>query len=375
MGIPSIGVEVIVAPTLHNDFEVVVGLGDGIGRFYRDNSAIGYPWIGPTSRFPGVPLTHVSLISSHSFPAPGQIGVPTLEAVVATIDGTLQHWPYLCGGWQLLATLPEPVDFRGNPIAIAGPPSMIQGTYGNPLPGLGNFEVLVPLNNGNIAHYYRDNGDPNFPWYGGGSTEQFGGPDAMYVSLAQTDYGTVVGNPGNLECVVVRGPDDELWHYSRDNETFTWNPVGNPYEVITSLSNPPEGVSPGAAGSPAFIQPGSRGFAKTGSHSNFEVVVPTSATTLAHFYRDNNAGVWFFTQEFGSGVYVSMVRSSFNSLEVIASGGDGLTHYWRNASGGTWNESTTFALDSAGGAPGFVQDISNPGAGLRCQMLTQPHDS
>jgi hypothetical protein len=82
MGIPSIGVQVTVELPLQNDFEVVVGCGDGtIGRFYRDNSAFGYPWSGRADGFLGVSLTHVSLISSHLFLAPGVIGVPTLEAV------------------------------------------------------------------------------------------------------------------------------------------------------------------------------------------------------------------------------------------------------------------------------------------------------
>lgn len=348
-GIPSNSVDVTVAALRHRDFEVMVGLDNAIiGRFYRDNSVSGYPWSGRVDGFPGAPLTHVSLVPSHLLIRPGQAGVSTLEAMVATIDGTLQHWQYVCGSWSLLATLPEPVDFRGDPIAIAGPPSMIQGTYGSLLPWCGNFEVLVPLNNGNIGHYYRDNNNPDFPWYFG---EQFGGPDAIGVSLAQTDYGTADGTPGNLECVVVRDPDDELKHFYRDNQPpYLWHPG----PVITNLSN-----GPGAGGGPALIQPRPNPGIVASDHYNFEVVVPTSATTLAHFYRDNSGSnqTWYFTEEFGSGVFVSMIRSSFDSLEVVASGGDGLTHYWRHASGGQWNEGATFALDSAGGAPGFVEDV------------------
>ncbi len=355
------------------NFEVVVGLGDGIvGRFYRDNNVSGYPWSEMVDGFPGIPITHVSLVASHQLIAPGTIGDPTLEAMVALPGGTLQHWQHVVDQtWSLLATLPEPVGEFG-PIAISGAPSMIQGTYGsygNRLPFCGNFEVLVPLNNGQIAHYYRDNDDPSFPWYGGGPTEQFGGPDAIAVSLAQTDYGESFESlapgklslaPGNLECVVVRDPDDELRHFYRDNQPpYLWHPG----PVITDLSN-----GPGAGGSPSLIQPrpATLGIVNDTSpgivnafHYNFEVVTPTTATTLAHFYRDNsgNNQTWYFTTEFGTGVHASMIRSSFDSLEVVAPGDNGCTHYYRPAGGGQWTETTTFAYGSAGGAPGFVQDV------------------
>ena len=48
---------------------------------------------------------------------------------------------------------------------VSGNPSFVQatpGTYGTK----GNYELVVPLQSGGIAHFYRNNDDPSMPWSG-----------------------------------------------------------------------------------------------------------------------------------------------------------------------------------------------------------------
>ena len=46
--------------------------------------------------------------------------------------------------------------------AFAGNPAMIQGRFGRS----GNFELVVPLISGGLAHYSRANDLPGTPWFG-----------------------------------------------------------------------------------------------------------------------------------------------------------------------------------------------------------------
>jgi hypothetical protein len=99
-----------------------------------------------------------------------------------------------------------------------------------------------------------------------------------------------------------------------------------------------------------------------GSHVNFEVVVATPALTLAHYYRDNSPGsqTWYATEEFGNGNYATLIKSNdFQSLEVVASS-ETLAHFRRNANGGDWTQTRTFAAGYGGGTAGFVQDSFLP---------------
>ena len=65
---------------------------------------------------------------------------------------------------------------------------------------MGNYELVVPLQSGGIAHYYRDNDDPNLPWYQTAVfATEFG--SVQGVSLIQSNYSTAGNGPGNLAVV------------------------------------------------------------------------------------------------------------------------------------------------------------------------------
>jgi hypothetical protein len=53
----------------------------------------------------------------------------------------------------------EEIVFTG---PFSGNPSLIQSNFGLK----GNFELVVPMSTGGLAHYWRNNDDPELPWYG-----------------------------------------------------------------------------------------------------------------------------------------------------------------------------------------------------------------
>jgi hypothetical protein len=334
-----------------SNFQVVVStFGAGVSRFSRDNSGVSLgpsalaeieaaQWSGPLDGFNVGPLTQVSMILS-SF--------GNLEVVIVDPGGALQHYYRVpSGAWFLGATIQVPAGLgRGG-----GAPSLIQRSKPQPGAQHADFELLVPSNGGVVLHFTRHNDQARYPWTFD-SMSGFG-IEALGVALIESDY-------GNLECVFASQRDAELWHFYRDPVSFIWTPSTTLPITARSGSGLADGrlANPGAYGSPGMAQLDPRVGAAGPGHQNFEVVVPTPAGTLAHYYRDNSSETWFATEEFGLGNYatfVSLIKSSdFDSLEAIA---DGLTHYRRDADGGNWTQTATFAGDSAGGAAGFAEDF------------------
>jgi hypothetical protein len=333
-----------------NDFEVLAGMANGfVQRYFRDNrqttpsNFLQAPWIGPTDGFASSPPNHVSMIVNR---------LGGLEAVVVTPNGELQHWIRdLAGTWG-----PGSV-FISPPTAI-GPPSLIQGTYGS-----GNLELLVPtkadqFNNGNVTHFWLDNSNRAAPW--AQSLQQFALDTAFYVALIQGDYGNPVppgafdGGPGNLECVVVGPPDNQMVHWWRDQNGLWQSSI-----QITNLDS-----HGGAAGCPAMVTLGG-GFSSN-FHADFHVIVPTNFTppTLAHYVRDNSGSAqWTWLEDLGpilssDIIYPSLITSpDFQSLELVAAGNStGLVHLRQSAGvGNPWIQTQTFAPQNGGGAVGFVE--------------------
>ncbi len=211
---------------------------------------------------------------------------------------------------------------------------MIQGIFGR----VGNFEMVVPLHHGGLAHFYRNNDDPAMPWYGPftfAAGQNFVGP----VSLIQSNFGT----PGNLEVLARSG--DQLCHFWRDSGPgFIWSGAFS--------------VSHGIAGAPSLIQ------SRFGSVGNFEAVVPLAAGGLGHFWRDNDnpSLPWYGPTQFGQsgGSYetATLIESNYGypgNLEVIARAGNRLDFFWRDSGPSfTWNGPFTIARGVSGN-PCFTQ--------------------
>src|SRR5437763_12510431 len=98
----------------------------------------------------------------------------------------------------------------------------------------------------------------------------------VYVSLIQSDYG--LKSHGNFEAVITQ--DEQLWHWFRDNSRNDFGPWARGQRITGDQDTV---AAPGC-----LIQSDYR----SGSHGNFEVIVPlqlpNGSTELRHFWRDNN---------------------------------------------------------------------------------------
>lgn len=97
-------------------------------------------------------------------------------------------------------------------LKFAGNPALIQSRFGNK----GNFELVVPLATGGLAHFWRDNDAAGMPWKG---PTIFGGTDIYdAVTMIQSNY----ENPGNLE-VIARTGDRLIFFWRDSGPSFAWN--------------------------------------------------------------------------------------------------------------------------------------------------------
>ena len=213
--------------------------------------------------------------------------------------------------------------------------AFIQGRFGR-APHT-NFELIVPLPAGGLAHYFRDNTDAAAAWFGPFPFAQGLGPvDA--VSVAQTSY----GDPGNLE-LVARAGGRLVWLWRQSDPPFAWS---QPLEIASGVS-----------GTPAFIQ----GCFGRPPHTNFELVAPLAAGGLAHWFRDNAdaAAPWRGPYPFAQGLApvdaVSLIQSSYGNLEVVARAGGRLVWLWRQSDPPfAWSQPLEIA-SGVSGTPAFRQ--------------------
>jgi hypothetical protein len=131
--------------------------------------------------------------------------------LVYIFDGTSTNYGQLPAYWQQ-----EVMMVSGTPIAVAGDPGFIQGRFGIK----GNFEMVVPLTGGGLAHFWRDNDSAGLPWRGG---VQFGASTTyVSVSLIQSNFSSSGNGPGNLEVIARFG--NQLDFYWRDDAPpFAWH--------------------------------------------------------------------------------------------------------------------------------------------------------
>jgi len=269
----------------------------GLAHYWRNNDDPALPWNGPYPfGGPGV-YDSVTLIQSN-YGDPGN-----LEAMART--GDQLHFYWRDSGPVFSWNGPYPIGS-----GAAGNPALIQSRFG----ARGNFEMVVPLQDGGLAHYWRNNDDPALPWNG---PYPFGGSvgDVDDVALVESNF----GNPGNLE-LVVRAGDQLLFFWRDSGPAFTWN---GPYPITG-----------GVQGRPALIQ------GRFGAKGNFELVTPLVGSGLAHLWRNNDdpALPWSGPIPFGAGTgyysAVTMIESNFGdpgNLEVVAQTANLLAFFWRDS--------------------------------------------
>lgn len=196
--------------TANGDFEIVAPLATGgLVQINRNNSDEAKPWTDVATFGVETGLVDgVALIQSN-FGDPGN-----LEIVVNMRAGganVLAHyWRDAAPGstWNG----PGIIGLGGLEPAPGSIPAMIQSRG----PGRGNFEVVVPIRGGGLAHIARNNDSAGLEW---SEPVVFGSGEATAVALFQSNFGTP--ELGNLEVAALIGNRVEL--YTRaDQEPFEW---------------------------------------------------------------------------------------------------------------------------------------------------------
>jgi Domain of unknown function (DUF1929)/Glyoxal oxidase N-terminus len=185
------------------NFEVVAPLASGgLAHYYRDNDAAGLPW-KHLATFGTASYEAVSLIQS------SYGGGKNLDLVART--GTTLHAHYR--DTSLTWHGPTVISANGVPISAKGTHSLIQSKWGGGTDK--NFELVVPLTSGGLAHYYRDNGNGQ-PWIGPVYIDSSG--DYTAAAVMQSTYGA-----GHLE-VVGRKNQALVWMWRDDGGSWAWSP-------------------------------------------------------------------------------------------------------------------------------------------------------
>lgn len=299
MAAPHSGFLVQVPSDELGNFEMVVPTpSGGLVHCWRDNTVGNLPWSEPNFFGSGF-ASGTSLIYS-SF---GHL------ELVAVADGQLVHY------WR--DTKPPFPWYGPFPIGsgVSGNPALLQGTFG----ALGNFEVVVPLASGGLAHWGRDNDTPDLVW---------NGPTIFGTSAGKIDAVAMIqsnfGNPGHLEVVARAGT--KLVHF--------WRESAPPFAWFGPFPIPLEGL-------PATITPFGRMALIQGNHGNagnFELVTPLSSGGMAHLGRFNDLPdlPWTPVNTFGTFTVnaVAMIQSTFGtpglgSLDLVAQSGPQVYHFWR----------------------------------------------
>jgi hypothetical protein len=186
------------------NFELVTADGGG-GAFHtwRNNDNRYMPWGGATLF--GQSVGHVAGITmiESNFGNPGNL------ELVCNAGGRLQFF-WRDSGPAFHWNGPFAIE-QG--FAVAGNPVLIQSRFGRQ----GNFELVVPAAGGGLAHFWRNNDNPNLPWSGATHFGQNLGQVAG-VTMIESNF----GNPGNLELVCNVG--GRLQFFWRDSgPAFHWN--------------------------------------------------------------------------------------------------------------------------------------------------------
>jgi hypothetical protein len=312
------------------NYELVTPLSSGgMAHFFRDNDDPAHPWNGPfTFATDQGAVGAVSLIQSN-FSTQSLTGVqgPGNLAVVARIGSTLDYFfrDDVNFAWSGPTTIYN---------SVSGVPSFVQarpGSYGTK----GNYELVTPLSTGGMAHFFRNNDDPNLPWT---LTAFFGTQFSVVdsVSLIQSNLSTQfvqtgVQGPGNL--IVAAHIGSDVFYFFRDDVApFAWN-------------GPTTTIATGVIGNPSLVQatPGTYG-----TKGNFELVTPLLSGGIAHFFRDNDdpnlpwSGPIVFAKDQGTVDAVSLIQSNFSTkfvqtgvqgpgnLAVAARVGKDLLYFYRD---------------------------------------------
>ncbi|MDH4393891.1 MAG: DUF1929 domain-containing protein [Aquabacterium sp.] len=240
-----------------------------------------------------------------------------VEVVVVAGGGIKTYWRTNTGVWNQYTSVPV--------TDAQGVPGFVQASLGAGL----QFQVVVGLASGGMAHYYRD--DAN-----GGAWKlvaKFGTGQVKGVSLIQSNFKEGPNGIKNLALVAWVG-----------NQLQCWEGGFNGWKLTGVFAT-------GASGAPALIQ------GNWGGVGNYEVVVPVSSGGLASFWRNNDVAArpWnAFTKPAATGTYraASLIQGydgGRGNFELVALRGDAVDVFFRDDAP-AWRSTTTLS-PIFGGAP------------------------
>ncbi len=189
------------------NFEAIAPLAaGGMAHLTRDNADLNKPW-RTVSEFGGMVglVDGVALIQS-------SFGAGNLELVANVVRPEGNALAFFWCGSEPGAQWSEPSFLFAGEIdpAPGCSPTMIQSRFGDP----GNFELLVPLRGGGLAHLTRNNSEEALSW---SAPAIFGEGEASAVALFQSNIG---GGGGNLEAAAQVGSD--VHFYFRGEQDASW---------------------------------------------------------------------------------------------------------------------------------------------------------
>lgn len=293
-----------------------------LAHFWRNNDdPPAYPWSLPTVFGADVaPALLTPTMIESNFGSPGNLEVICLGAAQFPPKEFVYFWrdsgpTFTWNGPFLLPITP--------PQGVIGGAVLIQSRFGTQ----GNFELVTPVFGGGLAHLWRNNDDPGYPW----SEPTLFGADLTIEGLT-----LIQEREGNLQliCNVVNSDaPNQLCQFWNSGPGFTWD---GPFVVPVT---PPPG---GFVGAPVLIQ------SRFGTWGNYELVVAAQGGGLAHYWRNNDdpqlpwSEPTLFGGELGEVGSPTMIQSNFGdpgNLEVICSSGPGqLNFFWRDSGPTfTWN--------------------------------------
>ena len=292
---------------IKGNFELVVPMSNGgIAHYWRNNDDPELPWYGPVKFGEAKGGFNSSSLIQSNFGSQGNLELAaTEEGGKNLVSFWRDSGPSF--DWHGPGYIAEP----SNEPMFCGNPSLIKSRSGHN----GNFDLVVPLLKGGLAHYWRDNDDPALPWYGPFTFGSTTGVLYESVTLIQSNF----GNPGNLE-LVARSQDQLIFFWRGPGPEFKWN---GPFIL-----------DKGVAGCPCMIQ------SKFGWMGNFELVVPLASGGLGYYWRDNDDanlswnGALMFGTRLGKVDAVTFIQSNFGdpgNLELVASAGGQLAFFWRDS--------------------------------------------
>lgn len=238
--------------TRHNFELAVPHSGGGLSAYYRDNTSVAHVndpiWFGPT-KVGTDDLSGLTLIENTTN--------GNLEAIGTIGDRLVHYWrDRTTKAWSSATTIAT---------GVTGQPGFVQSTSTTTPNNFHNFEVVVPLASGGLAHYWRNNSVSSMPW--NGPSVFATGRTYAAASLVESNFA-----PNRLEVVARSG--SSLY--------FTWRNTSWVWSTPTVLSA--DGQNIAASGVHQFIQ------GHAGTKGNFELVVPVPGGGLWHYYRDNDDG-------------------------------------------------------------------------------------